>query len=131
MNKLSIKVTSNPMKIQASKQLAIKFHKIRASSLVYAPQTNETGPINLKIETGGKFDKTFEYGTWRKYFIIKTIVKDTALGWANVSNCNDWDYTQQEEEYLTDFEICIYEDNTLVSSAYLAANPLNLELTFK
>ncbi len=131
MDKLTIKVTTNPMQIEAKNCPAIKFRKLRVSSLVYSPQTNTAGPINLKIETGSHFDKTIEYGSFRKYFVIKSIVKDVSFGWVNISNCNDWDYCQQEEENLTDFTIWIYEDGNLISSAYLSANPLNLELTFK
>lgn len=133
MQKLTIKVNSNPFPIDTQWGIPIKFNKVRLSELFfYKPETTSTNIVQLKIDTGGKFDKNIDGSTGRLYFYIKPILKDSTVAYVNLSNCNDWDYYDKDNsKYLNDFSMKFYENNTLISSAHLATNPIYIELTFK
>ena len=130
MKKLSVHVTSNPFLV-SSKQCPCEYRKVRVSRLVYSPATTASNNITLKIDTSGKFDQNVEYSTGQEYFYIMSIPKDNTIGWTNVSHCNDWEYCSNQLKVLSDFQIKIYENDSLVSSAHLADYPLDIELTFK
>ncbi len=131
MQKLTLKADSNPFKVDTQWGVPIRFNKVRISKLLFKPESNSQNNIEFKIETGGKFDRNIDGSTGRQYFYIQPVMKDTTVGFVNISNCNDWEYSEKEPKYLSDFSMKFYEDNALVSSAHLATNNIYIELTFK
>lgn len=129
MRKLAITITSNNFLVDTQWGEPINFHKVKISKIVYTP-ANTTDSFNFRIKTN-KFDRTLDTTDGRKYFYIQPVMKTTGLGYLNISNCNDWEYCETDDKYLTDFNMTFYEGTTLVPDNHLATNPVFIELTFK
>ncbi len=130
MKKLFIVINKNPFTVDTQWGEPVYFNKVKISNIIYVPQ-NDQDIVHLKIATSGKFDKILDTTNGRKYFYIQPIMKNTALGFLNISNCNDWDYEETDYKYLTDFKMTFYENDNLITDSYLADNPIYLEITFK
>lgn len=130
MKRLSIKIDQNPYTVK-TENCPCEYHKVRVSQLTYTPENTTDNNVTVKLDTLGKFDQTVEHSSGGEYFMILTIPKNNTIGWTNVSNCNDWEYYSKQLKVLSDFQIRIYENNTMVPSGHFTANPIDITLTFK
>lgn len=131
MHKLTIKANVNPFVVDTQWGIPVKYNRVRVSKLLFTPSSNVNNSIEFKIDTGGRFDRNIEIATGKPFFYIQPVMQAASVGVVNMSNGNDWDYCECEPKYLTDFTMKFYEDTTLISSAYLAANNIYIELTFE
>lgn len=127
--KVIFSANTNPFRLDIP-EYKIKYRKVRVSKLVYFPTTAGT-QILFKIDTAGKLDQTLYYNDDTYSFFILPVLRDSALTWINYSNCNDWDYKSDIQQYLNSINFSFSENSTKLTTGYLATNPIQIELTIE
>ena len=107
----------------------VEFTKFRIKKLIYKPLSSSYGVLTLKINnliSLYHIDST--YGTIGCTFTAPYI-PDNTLVYSNSDSSYDYEQTWLESRHSID--VVVFEDNTEVTNAHLATNPLIFEIEFE